>query len=474
MNAQSIPGVALVPPDELRTLFLFERLGDERLRWLSRHGERRTHPPGALVFCEGDPAEHLHVLLDGGVRLLQRSSGEDVTLVETTQRGVYAGAVRAFATGADQRYAQSLRTTVASSFFRLPAQDFAVLVREEMPMAVHLLDGLFVGVRVSEATIRRREHLADLGALSAGLAHELNNPAATAVRASAQLRRHVDALRRRAPLVVRTGVDATALERLLHLHGSAGGTSAVPPGDPLAVADAEDAVRDVLAEAGAADPDVAAAAFVAAGFGADDVAVVLEEPTGAAGADLLADVLAVEPLLRDVEAAAAAVSALVASVKEYAHPGAASVRDVDVHAGLDSAVTMLGHKLAGVELHRDYDPSLPRVAARGAELNQVWTNLIDNAVDAVAGRGSVELRTRPGDGVVTVEVRDDGAGIPEELLPRVFEAFFTTKGPGSGCGLGLDTARRIVEDRHHGHLGVTSGPRGTTFTVTLPVHQRLP
>ncbi|MGY1846105.1 ATP-binding protein [Blastococcus sp. SYSU DS1021] len=470
-------GHSTVTVEELRTLFLFEELAEDQLRWLARRGDRRTYPTGALVFCEGDPADHLHVLLDGGVRLSQRAAGQEVTISATTQRGAYGGAMRAFVPGAERTYVQTMRTTVASSFFRLPAADFAAFVRAHMPMAVHLLDGLFAGVRASEATVRRREHLASLGALSAGLAHELNNPATAAVRAADQLRRHVDALRRHPLLLVRAGADTTSLQRLHELHEAVRATGGRASTGALGRADEEDAARDLLAAAGATEPDEAAGVLVAAGLDARRVHGIVEELDGGPGAralDWLVDALAAESLLDDIASSTGAISALVASVKRYAHPGGPTAHEVDVHEGLENTVTMLGHKLAGISVRRDYDAELPRVTAYGAELNQVWTNLLDNAADALAGSGSVLLRTRAADGEVQVQVTDDGPGIPEDVVPRLFDAFYTTKPPGAGSGLGLDSARRIVEDHHDGTLLVSSGPQGTTFTVTLPVDRRLP
>ena len=180
-----------------------------------------------------------------------------------------------------------------------------------------------------------------------------------------------------------------------------------------------------------------------------------------------------ENLMDEIEEATGRISTLVAAVKQYSYMDSVARQEVDLHTGLDSTVVMLGHKLAGVEVVREYDPALPRVPVHGAELNQVWTNLIDNAADAMAGSGTLVLRTSRDGEDLLVQVRDDGPGVPPEAQARVFEAFFTTKGPGAGSGLGLDGARRIVVERHRGRLSFTTGDSGTTFEVRLPLVQEL-
>jgi signal transduction histidine kinase len=460
---------------ELRTLFLFEALDEEQLTWLSDHGEVRAFDGGAAVYREGEPAEALWVLLDGGLRLTRLMGGEDVVISETTARGVYAGATRAYVDEPDPVYTNSVITTQASSFFRIPGQDFAALMRRWFPMAVHLLDGLYIGIRNSEGTFRQREHLARLGTLSANLAHELNNPAAAAVRATGQLRERVAGMRHKLGMIASGPIDRSAIAQLVAAQERAVELAAKSRRRLTAVeeADLEDALIDRMDELGVASGVDLAPAFVGAGLGVEWLDEVAESVQGGALEGPLrwmAYTVETENLMDEIEDATGRISTLVAAVKQYSYMDSASRQEVDLHTGLDSTVVMLGHKLAGVEVRREYDPDLPRVPAWGAELNQVWTNLIDNAADAMQGTGRLVLRTRrDGDDAVCVEVEDGGPGIPPEVQGRVFDAFFTTKAPGEGSGLGLDGARRIVEQRHLGTLDFTTGPDGTVFRVRLPL-----
>ena len=460
---------------ELRTLFLFEALSEEQLTWLAERGDMRTYDRGAEVYREGEPAEGLYVLVEGALRLLRRVGGEDVVINETDFRGSYSGATRAYVEDEEELYPTTVVATRPSRFFRLPAADFSTLMRTSFPMAVHLLDGLYIGIRNSEATVRQREHLAQLGTLSANLAHELNNPAAAAVRATGQLRQRVAGMRHKLGMIAQGGIDPVVIRRLVDLQEEAVELAAKQHRalTPVEEADLEDEMSDQLDDLGVAGAYDLAAVFAAAGLDTGWVAGVasLGEPEGPLR--WLAYTLETEALMDEIEEATGRISTLVAAVKQYSYVDTATAQDVDVHVGLDSTVVMLGHKLQGVRVERDYDRTLPAVPAYGAELNQVWTNLIDNAADAMGGTGVLTLRTsRDGDRLL-VEVADDGPGIDPAVLPRIFTAFFTTKAPGEGSGLGLDNAQRIVVKRHRGTLEVLTGSEGTTFQVRLPLQQDL-
>jgi signal transduction histidine kinase len=245
---------------------------------------------------------------------------------------------------------------------------------------------------------------------------------------------------------------------------------------PMQEADLEDVLVDRLDALGVVSAYELASVYVAAGLDVswlDRVVAELGEDQVDGALRWLAYTLETESLMDEIQDATGRISALVASVKQYAYLGGSSVQEVDVHVGLDSTVVMLGHKLQGVEVVREYDRTLPKVPAYAAELNQVWTNLIDNAADAMGGHGRLLLRTRREGESVLVDICDDGPGMPDAVQPQVFNAFFTTKAPGEGSGLGLDSARRIVEKRHRGRLSFTTGADGTTFEVRLPLVQQL-
>ena len=469
--------MSAVTAAELRSLFLFEALPEDQLDWLAGVAERATFDAGVTVFRQGEPAQHLFVLLDGAIDVFSGSGADEVVISQTDHRGAYAGAIRAFVREADPEYVTTMVTRAPSSFLRLPAEAFADFMRRCHPMAVHLLDGIFTGLRTSEAGTRQRDHLARLGTFSATLAHELNNPAAAAVRATAQLRERVAGMRHKLGMVVDQRVDPDALHRLVALQEAAVERAAKRTGvlSALEEVDAEDALVERLLDAGVAQADDLAPVFAGAGLDAgwlDDALAELGDP-GAMATDgalrWLAYTVETEALMDEIAEATSRISALVAAVKEYSHLGSGTASAVDVHAGLDSTVVMLGHKLSAVRVRRDYAEDLPTVPGHAGELNQVWTNLVDNAADAVEGTGEVLLRTRREPGGVRVDVVDDGPGIPADVQPRVFDAFFTTKAQGRGSGLGLDAARRIVERHHHGALSFTTGPGGTTFTVRLPL-----
>jgi signal transduction histidine kinase len=466
--------------DELRRLFLFEKLTDDQLAWLCREGRVIVTDPG-LVYAEGHPAELLYVLLSGTVVLSRRIGADDVETTRSSAPGVYAGAFFAYlGDRVPQVYNNSMRVTELSRFFTLEAAKFAKLMTEWFPMAVHLLEGLFFGSKNTQEAIGQRERLLALGALSAGLTHELNNPAAAAVRATAGLREHVLRLRQKLPAIASGRHDGELLTLLVKLVDEAiGRLPTAPARGPLETADLEDAVTDWLDDRRIGNGWDLAPAIVAASIGPDEldqIAAAVARASTNDGADLagalrwLADTVETELLLTEITDSVARISSLVSAAKQYSQLDRAPYQVIDVHELLDSTLAMLTGKIGdGITVVRDYDRALPRIPAFPGELNQVWTNLIDNAVSAMAGSGTLTIRTTRDRDRLLVELGDTGPGVPAEIRDRIFDPFFTTKPVGQGTGLGLDISYRIVVGRHHGDLRVESEPGDTRFRVWLPL-----
>jgi signal transduction histidine kinase len=461
--------------EELRTCFLFESLTEEQLDWLAAHGTVETHEAGVTVYGQAEPAESFYVLLDGEIQLVKRLDGSDVVLSTANQRGSYAGAMRAFVTASsDQSYASSLRTTTRTRLYKLRGDDFAYVLKTWFPMALHLLDGMFLGLTNSEALVGQREKLIALGALSAGLAHELNNPAAAEVRAAEALSGRIQDSRR-AMVKLAPELSRDELRKLLDLLTEASqriGTA--PTLSTMEAGDLEDALASRLESAGVDDPwDLAP---VLASAGVDEAWLDRVVACAGAGAPYairwLAVGLDIESLVREIRNSAGRISELVGAMKDYSHLDNGPLEAIDVHDGLESTLVIFAHKLKkAVKVVRDYDPTLPKISARGGELNQVWTNLIHNAVDAMGGEGTLTIRTARERDCILVEIGDTGPGIAPELERRIFEPFFTTKEVGKGTGLGLDISYRIVVRRHHGDIRVESSPGDTRFQVRLPIDQ---
>ncbi|MFR9750666.1 ATP-binding protein [Nocardia sp. 004] len=475
-------GRKVCDPAELRTLFLFEKLTDAQLEQLCVDGRIETIAPGS-VFREGEPATYFYVLMDGEVVLTKQSSGAEIELVRTEHRGAYAGAWMAYlGDKVEQTYNNSMQVTRSSQFFVLDAATFAELMHEWFPMAVHLLEGVFFGSRNINARIGERERLLALGSLSAGLTHELNNPAAAAVRATADLRDRVAGMRHKLAFVAQGTFDPKSLGALVRLQEEAVVQVAKAPElTPMEAADREDLLGEWLADHGVDDGWNLAPNFVQAGFDInwlEQVASTLDNATEQVfhGAiRWLNYTIETELLMNEIADSTVRVSALVDAAKQYSQMDRAPFRVADIHELLDSTLVMLNRKIGDdIRVVKEYDPALPPLPCHAAELNQVWTNLIDNAVYAMQGAGTLTLRTRHDDNCAIVEIGDTGPGIPTEARSRIFEPFFTTKPMGQGTGLGLDISFRIVVNKHNGDIRVDSEPGATTFTVRLPLHRPEP
>jgi len=463
-------------PEELRTLFLFEKLSEEQLEVLCREGHIEVIPPGP-VFAEGDRATCFYVLLDGELVLSRRVGTDDVEIVRSSGRGVYSGAFTAyFGDRIPQLYTGSMRVTEPSRFYVLDADVFGHIMREWFPMAVHLLEGLFFGNRNTQLVIGERERLLALGSLSAGLTHELNNPASAAVRATSALRERLSSLRHKLRVIAAEPFSPVKLEALVELQTEAVERVAKAPVlSPIEASDAEDEVADWLDNADVPGGWELAPVFVQAGLDTawlGKVADTLPAAVLPGALKWLHCAVETELLINEIEDATNRISTLVGAAKQYSQLDRAPYQVADVHELLDSTLMMLGAKIGdGITVVKDYTPGLPRIPAYAAELNQVWTNLIDNAVDAMGGTGTLTVRTAldTDRDQVLVEIGDSGPGIPPEIRNRIFEPFFTTKGVGQGTGLGLDISWRIVVKKHHGDIRVESHPGDTRFQVRLPL-----
>ncbi|RBY83278.1 ATP-binding protein [Blastococcus sp. TF02A-26] len=464
-------------PDVLRELFLFEDLDADQLAWVSANGDVVDCAAGTEVSVEGQPAECFFVLLEGTMTMSRRVGGSDVETVRTDSRGVYSGAVQFYMQDRiRQVYPATVRAVTDCRFLALPAGPFAEVFQRWYPMAVHLLEGLFVGTKNTNEVLGQRERLLALGKLTAGLTHELNNPAAAAARATAALRERIAGMRTKLAKLSDGHVPAGMLTALTALQEDfVARIGPAPELGALERADREDELGEWLEDH---DVDRAwdlAGVFVAAGLGPDDlerVAAAVTPSSLPAALQWLSYTVETETLVAEIGESTARISALVDAAKQYSQIDRTPHQAAELHVGLDATLTMMSGKIGpGVTVVKEYDRSLPAVPAYAGELNQVWPNLIHNALDAMGGTGTLTLRTALDGDRALVEIGDTGPGIPEELRRRVFEPFFTTKPVGQGTGLGLDVSWRIVVTRHGGDLRVQSRPGDTRFQVRLPLEE---
>jgi signal transduction histidine kinase len=466
-------------PAQLSEFFLFESLDAEKLDWLAEHGRVQHYAADTTVYGAEEPATCFFMLIEGTMIMSRRVGEHDVETSRSSQPGVYSGATRAWLTptmseAQAQKYAGSVRTQTECSFFQIPADDFGAALQRWFPMAMHLLEGMFMGIRSSDAVLGQRERLNALGRLTAGLTHELNNPAAAAVRATSTLRERVAAMRGKLKHLASGKVDPDTLVKLATVQEDAIERSAKAKHlTPMQASDREDEISDWFDEHQLSAGWQLAPVLVASGLDVEWLDEVSSEiPAGhlESGLRWITYALETEQLMSEIEDATDRISNLIGAAKQYSQLDRAEHQIIDVHAGLESTLIMLGAKVKeGITVVKEFDRTLPEIPAYPAELNQVWTNLIDNALGAMKGSGTLTLRTSRDGDFVLVEVGDTGPGVPPELVRRIFEPFFTTKPVGEGTGLGLDISWRIVVNRHAGDLQVKSEPGDTRFQVRLPV-----
>ena len=445
------------------------KLTDEQIGALLPYGTELSLDAGDYLFDESAAVDSFYVMLEGEVRISRLEGAEEIQLA-THHHGDFTGGLVVL-TG--RRSIHRARAAVPSRVLEIDSETFRRVSVEKPDVADVFISVLARRMRETQRAFRQNEKMAALGKLSAGLAHELNNPAAAARRASNELR---DATIKAQLLSLQHDERFTPAQRekLSELQREAT-ANAAPELDSLDRSDLEDEIAIWLEDRGVDNAWDLSPTLVGAGLDVgrlSGLADELEDARALAGAvSWLGATLELAGLADEVGKSAERISELVGAVKEHTYMDRAAYAATDVREGLESTLTILGHKLRGTTVTRDYEEGLPRIWAHPGELNQVWNNLLDNAADAVDGGGRIEVKAYHDGDAVVVEVSDDGPGITREVGNRVFEPFFTTKQTGEGTGLGLDIARRIVA-AHGGEISFESRPGETRFTVRLPVERK--
>lgn len=456
--------------DQRYNIQLFADVPAAEVQWMLDNSREVHLEKGTFFLREDAPATEFYIVLAGELQVLRTVNGKE-QVVGTTPPGIIGGEAALLTCSPSKVSARALVPSDLMVFdlpaFRAMFAFAPTIGARVLQVAVERIQG-FVTSRVQQ------EKMAALGKLSAGLAHELNNPAAAANRSAATLREALLQLQSQSMRLNLLNLSTEQIERLITFQQrTLSCTDVENLLSPLEQSDLEDELGAWFEDQGIDNSWEMAACFVGASVSKDDLSAM----AASLGPDELQVVLTwlhqtfdATSMLNEIEQSTRRIADLVGAIKSYTYKDQAAFKEIDIHKGLESTLTVMGHKLKKGNIHvvREYDPNLPHIQGRGGELNQVWTNLIDNAIDALDGKGTLRVITRCEQDFVMVEIADDGPGIPPEIQPRLFEPFFTTKEEGKGTGLGLDISYRIIQE-HHGSIEVQSQPGQTRFIIRLPV-----
>jgi signal transduction histidine kinase len=456
----------MVEKSELLRVPAFVDLPDDQISWFLGNSQEMRVVAGDIYVRQGDPADSMFVILEGQFQWRGEFGGD--IIVASAKPGDVTG-VLPFSRM--KQFTVTGRAVTDGRVLRFPASLFPELVQKMPELTTRLVGMMSDRIRETTRFEQQRDRLASLGKLSAGLAHELNNPASAAKRATSQLRDILKKIKSASQELGRRDLTPAQKAEIEKLEASFTQQDVIPP-DALTISDLEDQIDSLLRSHGQNDLWQLAADLARRNIKPEVLESLfanLDGDTARAALVRIAASAEVAGLLNEIESSTSRISDLVGAIKEYTHMDQAPVQNVDIVRSLETTLTILNYKLKqGVTVRRDYLRVPLLVNSFGSELNQVWTNIIDNAIDAMHGKGELRVRTYRDEGCAVVEIGDNGPGIPEELEPHIFEPFFTTKGVGEGTGLGLDTVQRIVK-KHQGTIQVTSKPGDTRFQVWLPL-----
>ena len=455
----------------LRTVDLFAELSEPDLRRLCEDLLEVRLAKGENLFAEGNPGNRAYIIREGELEILISSGGREV-LVAVRHVGELIGE---FALLEDAPRSATVRAHVDSLLFSIEKEHFDALVDRSPSALKSMLRTTLARLRDQSDALYESQRMAILGTFTAETVHDLNNPSAAIQRATEQLGPELNAQKEARTDLEKLGLSQEQMEILFSERAKGAEHASDPPElDSLARSDREAELEEWLEARGVNDAWKIAPTLVDRGFEEADLTLLgdhFEEKQLPNVLGYLSGDFTVQHLLAEIRSAATSISNIVEAYKAYVYLDQAPVQDVDIHKGLDGTLLLLGGKLKeGISVRKEYAPDLPKIMAYGSELNQVWTNLIKNAADAMGGKGEIVLRTRSDNGWVVVEIQDNGPGIPLELQERIFETGFTTKSRDEGTGLGLGSSRKIVEERHRGEISLTSEPGNTRFEVRLPLN----
>ncbi len=452
----------------LRNTELFAELPEADLIELSASASELLLPEGEQLFAEGDEGDRAYIIKEGALEIIKHSSGREVLLAVRDE-----GIIGELALLEAAPRSATVRARVPTTLITIRKEDLDNLLAVSASAAQAMLKTILERLRTTQAQVRQSEQMAQLGTLTAGVAHELNNPAAAVKRSSDQMVTALTPFAEKQAILSQYAFSPAQQSILDELAAYAKVCTAEDSTiSALERGDLEQEIEDWLYDFGIEDPWDIAAALVDLDFTANRLVEIKEQFTPEQLHDVLHWVVAIQQahsLLREIGQGAERISEIVKALKSYAYLDQAPVQSVNIHEGLNNTLVILRHKLnQGIEVRRNYETDLANIEAYGSELNQVWTNMIDNAIDAIDGQGSITINTRHDDNHIIVEIQDNGPGIAENIVPRIFDAFFTTKPPGKGSGLGLNICYNIIVYKHRGDIKLFTEPGFTCFQVWLP------